>query len=172
MPDVHERYSRYVPPAWLRPTVERLLGSLAPEHIEQLESIVLTDQSAIGKGKTRRVAGRKYRRSDCRGFYHARSNRGKAWIELIADNIVASAPGRLLWFQFVRDMYVAETLYHEIGHHLDASVGAAKRSGEAAAEDWRRRLSRIHFRQRYRRIAPLLKLLAAVLRMIRRWIRR
>jgi hypothetical protein len=155
---IHENYKDYTPPPWVKPAVERLLASLAPEHIAGLESIVLTDAASIGKGRTHRVGKRKYRRSECRGFYNPRTRTSAAWIQLVVDNVIA---GWDTWMpRFLRDAIISRTLYHEVGHHLEHTVGAATRRGEAAAEDWRRRLARIHFGRRY----PILSLLVRLLR--------
>lgn len=168
MTAIRDNCKRNVPPPWVRPTVERLLDSLAPEHTSAITAVVLSDSAAIGKGKTQRVGGRKYRRHECRGFYHPQSKSGGAWIELVVDNIVPSAAPRWwLWFQLVRDVLIAKTLYHEVGHHLDHTVGATTRGGEIAAEDWRKRLSRIHFRKRYWYLRPLLLSLRAIVRVTR-----
>ncbi len=174
MTAIRDSRKHHIPPDWIRPTVERLLRSLAPEHTAAITAIVLTDSAAIGKGKTHRVGGRKYLRQECRGFYHAQSKKtGGAWIELVVDNIVPSTvPKWFLWFQLVRDVFIAKTLYHEIGHHLDATVGAATRGGEAAAEDWRKRLSRLHFRKRYWYLRPLVVPLRAIVRVMKRVRRR
>jgi hypothetical protein len=172
VPVIHERYKNFVAPHWVRPTVERLLASLPPEHTAGLESVVLTDGASVGKGKTRRVGKRKYHRAQCLGFYHPASRTSRPWIELLVDNITPKFPPWFLWFQFVRDVNVSDTLFHEIGHHLDYTVGAATRQGERAADDWCLRLKRIHFRTRYRRVIPLAKLLAPLVRGIRKLIRR
>ena len=55
----------------------------------------------------------------------------------------------------LRDLALAGVLFHELGHHLDATVGAAARAGERAAEDWSVRLHRQYFRRRYRGCARL-----------------
>jgi hypothetical protein len=57
-----------------------------------LECVALTNATAIGKGKTVRVKGRKSLRKNCLGFYHPKSKREQAWIEILVDNIVASFP--------------------------------------------------------------------------------
>jgi len=126
---------------------------------------MLTDAESIGRGKTRRVRGRKYDRNKCFGFYHPRTQGETAWIELVADNIVAGMPRPLLRLQLMRDMVVSRALFHEIGHHLDATLGSGARGGEAAAEDWCRRLSRAHFRKRYWYLKPVAKLIAAIRRL-------
>jgi hypothetical protein len=63
---------------------------------------------------------------------------------------------------------VSQTLFHEIGHHLDATLGSAARSQESAAEDWCRRLSRMHFRKRYWYLRPVLKAGLMLLVLLRR----
>ena len=163
--NVVESYRDYVPPGWIRPAVERLLGSLAPEHIGGLGAVILTNAASLRDARTGRVRGRKYRRRECLGFYHRATRDGRAWIELIVDNIV---PRWSLPLNPIRDAVVGFTLYHEIGHHLHETVGSAKRGGEASADDWAMRLLALHARRRYNfwirvcgvvvlMIAPLIK---------------
>src|SRR5689334_13026066 len=97
--------------------------SLEPEHLGGLKSVVLTDSASIGRGKTRRVAGKKYDRNACRGFYYQEWNGKPAWIQLVANNIVPRYPSFLMGFQLLRDLVVAEILYHEVGHHIQARLG-------------------------------------------------
>jgi hypothetical protein len=168
--EIHEQYKSFVPPPWFRPTVERLLTSLPLQHVGGLQSVILTDSAGIGKGKTQRVAGRKYDRKACRGFYHQEWNGERAWIQLVADNILVGCPKSLLRFQFFRDLEVGETLYHEVGHHLHLTVGAAGRGGEETAEYWCKRLSRIHFRHRYWYLRPVVVALKAPARFLLRFV--
>jgi hypothetical protein len=160
---IREDYRAYTPPGWVRRTVERLLGSLSEQHFAGLATIILTDSTAIGGGKTKRVGGRKYERRDCRGFYHARQPNEPAWIEVVIDNVVQVLPMPFNKIQLARDLILAETLFHEIGHHLHSTIGSAARSHEAAAEDWCQRLTRLHFRKRYWYLLPLLSLARGVL---------
>lgn len=97
-----ERYAGYQPPSWVRPTVERLLASLPEGYLSSLGSVTLTDRHSTGKGKTRRVAGRKYDRRACLGFYR-RSDRGSASIEVLVDNTLAGLSSSVLLLPFVRD---------------------------------------------------------------------
>ena len=175
MVEIHENYKVSVPPPWFRSTVERLLRSLGPEHVGGLRSVVLTDATGIGRGKTIRVGGRKYDRNRCRGFYNREWRGQMAWIQLMTDNIVEGSPTFLLRFQLFRDLAVADTLYHEVGHHLHETIGSATRGGEEAAEYWRRRLLRIHFRRQYQSVRPVLRVLKPLaslsLLLINRWLR-
>ena len=166
--EIHERYKVTVPPAWFRPTVERLLESLRPEHVGGLRSVVLTDSAGIGREKTGRVGCRKYDRDKCRGFYYQEWRGQPAWIQLVTDNIIAGCPTFLMRLQLFRDQGVAEVLYHEVGHHLHMTVGSATRGGEEAAESWRKRLSRIHFRRRYWYLRPIVVVLQPLVQFLRR----
>jgi hypothetical protein len=58
-----------------------------------------------------------------------------AWIEIVVDDIVAElSVWPLANWQFARDGGVGPVLFHEIGHHLDSTIGAEARSGEPAAD--------------------------------------
>ena len=168
MVEISESYRASDHPGWIRSTVDRLLHSLPPELLTGLGTIVLTDAESIDGGKTHRVRGRKHRRDKCLGFYH-RGTRGEmAWIELVADNVTAGAPRPLLRLQFFRDMVVSQTLFHEIGHHLDAIRGSGAPAGEAAADHWCRRLSRMYFLKRYWYLKPVAKAGLMLIAIIRR----
>jgi hypothetical protein len=70
--------------------------------------------------------------------------------------------------QVIRDLEVAEVLYHEVGHHLHMTVGSATRGGEEAAEYWRKRLTVIHFKRRYWYLRPIVPVLKALVPLVRR----
>jgi len=149
MTSVSERYASYKAPRWVLPALECLLGTLPKGHIQDLSSVVLTDSDGVGDGKTGRVRGRKHARRACRGFYHRASKGVPAWIELVVDNTIRSIPQSALLIPGMRELVLGEVLYHEVGHHFDATVGAPARSGESAAEAWSARLLRQHIRQRH-----------------------
>lgn len=157
MVEITETFQDRVPPKWIRPTVERLLQSVPEEFLTGLGTVVLTDSATIGRGKTHRVRGRKYARKDCLGFYHHGTRQDVAWIELVADNMLTRVPSPLFTSQFIRDVVVSWTLYHEIGHHLHATLSSRGRSDEGGAEDWRRHLSRRHFTEHYWYLEPVVR---------------
>ena len=117
MVHVHEDYTTYAPPQWARQTVERLLHSLDPSHVNGLTAIVLTDSNRADARKTGRGM-RGNRRGGVVGRYHPASSASQAWIEIVVDRVVPDLPQRLAWLQLVRDFAVADALFHEIGHHL------------------------------------------------------
>lgn len=143
--------------------MERLLEALPPGHLAGLESIVLSNSVAVGKGKTKRVLGRKYKRSECLGFYHPASNGAGAWIELVVDRILPFNPPWWTPRKLILDILFSKTVYHEVGHHLDDTIGSPARTGERAADSWATILGKQYFREHHplasfilRQISPIL----------------
>src|SRR5688572_1777939 len=126
----------------MRHTVERLIASLPETHCRGLGAIVLTDTHTTRSRGTRR--SRASRRGTVLGTYHRPWKGEPAWIELVVDEIVKDLPRPLDRIGLVRDMTVGRVLFHEVGHHLDATVGSVGRTGEHGAEAWGRRLSRAY----------------------------
>jgi hypothetical protein len=174
VPTIQVNYASGSPPVWIEPCVRRLLASLPAEYTAGIGAIVLSDRRAVGKGKTARVGGKKYPRQSCLGFYHARTSNQQAWIELVVENLVAESSklpfSHSFWILFLQDMMIASTLYHEIGHHLDLTFGAAARTGEQAADDWSRRLRILHIRKRYWYLNPVSRLLHLARRALKKMV--
>jgi len=166
MVPVREDYRDYKPPAWVGKTVRNLLDSLSERHVGGLSAIVLTESALIPKGRTRRVAGKRYAMKECFGFYYRRTSRTAAVVFLVVDNIIDARPPRYWRIPFFRQFDVGTILFHEIGHHLNhtgRSVGAGQ---EASAIEWQRRLSRMHFQTKYWYLRPVAK----PLRLIWGWL--
>jgi hypothetical protein len=162
MISVYENYKDYRAPTYAHATVERLLSSLPSHVLSGLESVVLTNAAAIGKGKTGRIKGKKHLRRECLGYYHPKTSDGQPWIEIVVDNVIAAAFAsgmpRMLWrVPLIRNMRFAETLFHEVGHHLDHTLGAPAPSGEAAAEAWKKRLLLSYGRKQYWYLQPFIR---------------
>ncbi|MBL8179864.1 MAG: hypothetical protein JNK48_34610 [Bryobacterales bacterium] len=160
IPVLVEHYSAYTPPGYVRDTVRKLVEGLPEQCIAGLRCVVLTNAAALPKGSAGKVRKRRLRRRHCLGFYHPAGRDGGAWIEIVVDNAIAGwrVPAMLMRVPIVRETVLAETLFHELGHHLDMIAGAAAPSGEQAAEDWRRRLFGMYLRKRYWYLRPLVQL--------------
>ncbi len=147
----------------MRPTVERLLAFLPESHLKGLGAVVLT-QAAVSHRRKRRV-----RRTSRHGIrlaeYHPAWKGEAAWIELVVDEIAKDLSKPLSSFRVLCDVVVGRVLFHEIGHHLDATVGSVGRTGEHGAEAWRRRLLSGYLQQRHR----YLRLLRPALRVLYRF---
>jgi hypothetical protein len=168
---ISENYEEYRPPAYAYPTIAKLLSSLPDRYLSGLRSVVLTNRKQIGKGKTGRIKGKKHPRYQCLGFYHPEKNGEPPWIELIVDNIIAACfvPGKthfLIHIPVARKLAFADTLFHEVGHHLDCTIGAPARGGEAAAEAWKKRLLSSYFRRRYWYLAPFMRIAKALVKLM------
>jgi hypothetical protein len=150
----------------MRKTVERLLASLPESHCRELAAIVLTETEVVRKRKGGRRS-RRNRRGIILGSYHPAWNHEAAWIELVVDEIVKDLPKALELLPLVRELVVGRVLFHEVGHHLDATLGSVGRTGEGGAEAWEARLSRRYFRQRYRYLRPVIPALRAMARVAR-----
>jgi hypothetical protein len=157
---ITEHYTNYSPPWWVRPTVERLLSSVSAWS-SGISAVVLTNAEVTRKFGRRM---RRTRRYDVLGRYHRQWQSEPAWIELVVDSIVDGIPPNARWLQLARDIQIGRVLFHEIGHHLADTVGAAARAGEPAAEAWRKRLGRRHFRKCYWYLRPFLPALLFVAR--------
>jgi hypothetical protein len=167
---VYENYKNYIPPHGVRSSIEKLLSNLPKEFLGGLESVVLTNSESIRKGKTHRIKGRKYSRQACLGFYHPRYKGNQPWIEILVDKTLDKTPALILWIPPIREALLSDSLFHELGHHLDATVGSPAPSGEAAAEAWKKRLSKTYFRKHYWYIiAPLHLMLAPFSRIISKY---
>jgi hypothetical protein len=159
---IYENYKDYEPPRYAKPAITRLLANLPMQYVSGLESVVLTNAPVIGRGKTNRLGGKKYLRNRCRGWYHPKSNDGQAWIEIVVDNVVATSfihrgPKILCRIPLMQDIALSRTLFHEIGHHLDSSMGSLGRGKEASADAWIPRLIRCYFRKRYWYLIPFVR---------------
>jgi hypothetical protein len=164
---IYENYESYRSPRYVYRTIAKLLSELPKQYLTGLRSVVLTNASAIGKGKTGRIGGKKYARRQCMGFYHPERNGEQAWIEIIVDNLVANrfGPGMPRLVPYIppaRNMAFADMLYHEVGHHLNRTIRAPAPGDESGAEAWKTRLLRAYFRRRYWYLKPFLGLAKAV----------
>jgi hypothetical protein len=151
---IHENYKDYQPPRYARSTVARLLSALPQHYLLGLQSVVLTNATAIGRGKTRRIQGKKYLRNTCLGWYYPKWKGETAWIEIVVDNIVAGilrpgVPNFVMYIPILRNYAFADVLFHEVDHHLDHTIAAPAPGGEAAAESWNGRLMASYLLKRY-----------------------
>jgi len=167
MPEIRLSFRSYVPPGGLVKSVHKLLSIIRPDRIRAIEAVILTDSDSIGRGRTQRVRGRKYDRRDCRGFYHPAGQHNTAWIEIVVDNVLAGVPPLAQAIPLVRELLLADTVYHEVGHHLQQTYGAA--AGEGVAEKWARRTGQRFLRKHYRWLFVLTWPIVMVYRLTTSW---
>lgn len=162
---VHESYKEFAPRPDVVAAVNRLVSSIPSEYLVGLSSIVLTNAAAVPSDRTWRLGGQKWRPRESYSVYHRATRDAAPWIELIIDNLFAEWPPLLLRFKVVQDLVIGSTLYHEVGHHVDARIGG-RRERESGADEWSRKLSRIHFRRKYWYLAPAILPARSLVRLL------
>jgi hypothetical protein len=165
---IREFYNDYVPPRYVRNLVTNLLFSVPAKYLQGLDCVVLTNQSgAPRRHRLGKVTSRKRRapQSHVFGRYHHAHHGNAAWIELYVDNL--SSPVSLHpMIPFVRTAIFGHVLFHEIGHHIAATIRPEFREKEDVADNWSKKLGRIYFRERYHLPRPVLKLIAWIMRAV------
>jgi hypothetical protein len=150
--EIVQSYGDSAPPAALLRTIERLLSSLPQHYLLGLRAVVLSGNSTLNRSRRRGTTlsrGRKARIAESAGCYHNARDGQAAWIELFPDNILGGVPRLLRRTEFLLDILIGSTLFHELGHHLHATQSPEHREREDVAHTWRRRLMRLHFEHRY-----------------------
>jgi hypothetical protein len=84
------------------------------------------------------------------------------------DNIVTKTPPKGFWSfvlaRFWRDGSFGDVLFHEIGHHIHATVRPEHREKEDVAEDWRKKLWGNFGRKKYWYLVPIAKPLSKLVK--------
>jgi hypothetical protein len=107
--------------------------------------------------------GRKVKIVETAGLYHQAWHGNPAWIEIFVDNAVGTPLGGWLWRRgLFRETDLREVLFHEIGHHIHATVQPEHREREDVADVWKLRLLRNYFRQR----RPILRKVFLIVRFV------
>jgi len=152
-PEVIVSYREYTPPFHVVPIVERMLASVPPKYLIGLMEVVLTNTSDLSRKRRRSVTKarkHKVRIVEARGLYHPAWNGNRAWIEIFVDNTLKNwEKGWWLSFRFYRETLLGDVLFHEIGHHIHATIKPEFREGEDVADGWKLRLVRQYNRFRH-----------------------
>ena len=159
---INEAYSDYVPHINATRVVRRLLQRVPENYTRGLDCVVLTNfagqprRNRVGKLTSR---GRRLAKSRVRGLYHPQWGGRRPWIELYLDKIFQDVPKWALWIPPVRDLIVAEVLYHELGHHVHLFIRPEYREREDVADDWRNKFGGNFLRHQYWYLMPVFKVL-------------
>jgi hypothetical protein len=158
MPEIVDGYRDYQPPPEFRKLVENLLKSVPSNYLVGLNTIVLTNQSALTRDQRRQKIwgrNRKYPLAEARGAYYEATRSRPASVWLLVDNILKSEPPWVLRAPLLRYNALSNVLYHEVGHHIHAVHRPIYQGKENVAEDWSRKLSRRFHRRRYWYLMPV-----------------
>ena len=174
--DINEVYRNYTPPIPVREVVEQMLATTPAEYLAGLKTVVITNSAALSyarrKGSTR-ARGRNVRLAQAAGFYYREKRGDSASIELIADNIVNSAPRWAMQIPVIRDVMVGTAFFRELGNHLQTVGIQGLRKPQNGAEGWSSRLTKRFLARRYWYLRPLFTLAAPAARFAhRRYLRK
>lgn len=137
-------------------TVE-LLSAVPEEDLAGLNEIVLVDE----------IPDRRYRGRY--GMYLPRTGKDKATILIAVDRLLGSLPRVLLLVPFVRKFVLANTLYHEVGHHYCSTfpnIRASER--ERLADRYRKKMVKRKFSSWRIALQPLRPLVRLLLYLTKR----
>lgn len=152
-PKVITNFTGYTPPFDVVPIVERMVASVPPKYLAGLKEIVLANASGLPRKLRRSVTKarkRKVRIVEAGGLYHQAWNGSRAWIEIFVDNKLRQwEKGWWLKFSYIREMLLGDVLFHEIGHHIHATIKPEFREEEDVADGWKLRLTRQYNRFRH-----------------------
>ena len=132
--------------------VDRLLKKVPNKYLGNLHQVIIINSKNLNhkyRRKKVKSGNNTYRYKDCRGFYYQEWKGRPAYIELIIDNILLNWPIVLVKIPFIYDNLIAETLYHELGHHIHKYHEPIFKEKENVAEAWSKRLSNYYLRRRY-----------------------
>jgi hypothetical protein len=173
---IQEAYREYQPPFDFKGTVERLLATVPEKYLSGLDCVILLNQSGLSRrDRVGKIRSRKRKVDKLRvlGRYHPRWHNSPPYIELRVDRIIlgletASFPK----VELLREIGIGHVLFHEIGHHIHATVRREHLEKEDVADRWAGKLNRNFIRKRYWYLLPLLIPTLWVYRFARRreWI--
>lgn len=157
-PQIVEAYREYSPPSNARRDVERLLRHIPPEYLTGLQSILLTNSSALSRDERRQKIwsrNRKVQLGSRRGWYSYSTRASGARITLLVDRIFRGETKFTLAFSSFRMMTLGSVLWHEVGHHIHATRRPEYRGKEDVADDWKTKLEKRYIRERYWYLLPV-----------------
>jgi len=161
--EIIENYGEWVPPSYVRGTVEALLKSVPEKHLAGLESVILTTTTTAANRSFRRKKvkhrGRMRSKVEANGSYQPAWPGHAAFIRLYVNNILAPYPPAASRASLISKLLLAETLFHEIGHHIHLTKALEFRNREDVADEWADRLTRQYFGRKYWLVVRLTRLI-------------
>ena len=158
-----EEYFEYTPPINVYGSVRQLLAVVPEKYLSGLYKVTLTNSGRLRKVRGKLWAGKdRVRPAECRGLY------SEGHVQLLIDQIFCECPEYFLLFPPLKKFLLAQTLYHEIGHHIHKLESPGYRANrEPFADEWRDKLMPL-FLRRYLYLAPFFRIAFFVVRPFRR----
>ena len=102
--------------------------------------------------------GQKRRWVEANGSYQPAWPGHAAFIRLYVNNILAPYPPAAARASLISKLLLADTLFHEIGHHIHETKTLEFRNQEDVADEWAHRLTRQYFGRKYWLVVQLARL--------------
>jgi hypothetical protein len=152
-----QEYYKNTPPVNARRTVERLLRGIPQQHLEGLEAVILCDTASFEEhyGHEEKVPTARYIQP---------KDGSPPSIEICVDRLIQGHEGFPLRISILRDIIFSDTLYHEVGHHINRTQKIAGQEAEPFAERWRTTLQKRYLLSNYWFIIIPLAILTAPFR--------
>jgi hypothetical protein len=134
-------YYQSKPELNIRGVIEDLLLGIPQEYLEGLGAVVLCDSDSFME----------YYETDhapLGRYNHPIEKDELPWIEIVIDKLIQELGG-FAKIPFIRDLIIGNTLYHEIGHHINRKESLEKIQAEKIAEKWRKKLSKYYLNRKY-----------------------
>ncbi|MBX3301218.1 MAG: hypothetical protein KF693_03280 [Nitrospira sp.] len=160
-PDVSESYASYDPPKGTAKLVVSLLDNVPSRVYIGLAQVCLADASSLSRARRRLKTTQKARVGETRAVYWPPSIREPARIEIFVDKVLSQLPSIFRKIEFFRELVIAQVLFHELGHHLQAQrkVRLRRMKEEGFAEAIAAKLLRRLINRKYKFLKPFIAVL-------------
>jgi hypothetical protein len=143
-----------------------MLRSVPEKYLVGLSEVVLTNTAGLPRKMRLAMTlsrGKKVRQASALGLYHQAWKNRPAWIQLYVDNILRGWEGGFwLRLRFLREGFISDVLFHEIGHHIHYAIRPEHREREDVADVWKVRLGRNHTKRTH----PVLRIFTKSVRWL------
>lgn len=152
---IETAYDAYTPLVDYVTLIKGMLAFVPPACLDGIERIELRAGSSGNRAyrrKKSRSRGQKHLRQESLGLYYPRRQTCAAYIVVHVDNHDKhrdNFPRIPFLKRFACESRVAETLYHEIGHHIHLAKQRTYRNEENVADDWANFYTRRYVRSRF-----------------------
>ena len=121
-PRIIECYADYNPPPGIATIVEGLLGHVPNELYIGLGEIQLTDSSTLSRAGSRRATSERVPIGQTKALYWPPSLGASARIDIYLDKVLNRVPSPLRRLNLLKEITIAEVLFHELGHHFQTQT--------------------------------------------------
>jgi len=150
--DIEEYYKDFSCPFSAKRTVKILLLEIPKKYYNNLGKVMLTNSTGLNR-KARRgttlARGKKYKLSECRGWYNQEWKGKPAEIVILVDNALKGIPKWMLFLPSFKSLVLSDILFHELGHHIHYTKIPEYNEREDVADKWKSRLSRSYYLRKY-----------------------